>query len=226
MTTGNLKCWKEVCNPCKCDDDCIVEPGQTLIYKIHFENHGLDPIVGTLTDVLPEYLDAPSWSEVATGGATWGYTGVAGSETYEGHVFLPPGSTMVFTMEATVEDPRDQCPAVITNCATFRISSRGWPELAKGEEPNPDRPVQDLAVCDYEYKYLVAPTQIIRNKDGDTGELCFCPDEKNKCRSTDQEQMIWAFLGKDDECAAQFIMDCLENGLTLADLLRDYKERH
>src|SRR5262249_54316847 len=102
------------------DGVTAVSEGQLVSYTIVVSNEGLSTATGAkLTDTFPAGLSNVSWTSAASGGAT-GNTGtttpVMGdvNET----LTLPPGSSVTYTVTATVLATTTSGPFTITNTAT------------------------------------------------------------------------------------------------------------
>ena len=104
----------------KTDNETTVSPQDVLTYVIVVSNDGTADVVGaTVTDTFPAELTDVSFSSTATGGAT-GATATATDVTeINDTVDMPAGSTITYTVTATVAD---SATGTIENTANVSIS--------------------------------------------------------------------------------------------------------
>ena len=90
------------------------DAGTTVIYTIVASNNGPGSVTGaTVADPFPASLQSVTWTAVAVGGATGTLSGTGDlNETVD----LPPGASMTYTVEATI-DPA--ATGLLTNTATI-----------------------------------------------------------------------------------------------------------
>jgi len=85
-----------------------VVPGNAVTYTIVVTNAGPNAVTGaSVADSFPAGLTGVTWSAAATGGAT-GFT-AAGSGNISNTVNLPVGSTITYTVHATVALTAQAC---------------------------------------------------------------------------------------------------------------------
>lgn len=98
----------------KTDNDSVVRSGDTVNYQIQVSNNGPSDVVGaTFNDNLPVGLTGGTYSSVASGGAAGNGSGSGNvSETLN----LPVGSSVTYTVSATVNDDAN---GTLTNTATI-----------------------------------------------------------------------------------------------------------
>jgi uncharacterized repeat protein (TIGR01451 family) len=98
----------------KTDNVTTAVPGGTLTYVIVVTNDGPSNVTGaTIADVFPTALTGVTYTATATGGAT-GFT-AAGFGTISNTVNMPAGSTITYTVQATVSP---SATGSLTNTAT------------------------------------------------------------------------------------------------------------
>lgn len=99
----------------KTDGITTIAAGQSLIYTIVVSNAGPSSVTGaTITDAFPAELQSVNWTAVQSGGAS-GFT-PSGSGAINATVNMPSGSTITYTVNATV-NPATTSTAV-SNTAT------------------------------------------------------------------------------------------------------------
>ncbi len=96
-----------------------VEPGDALTYTITVTNAGPGtPASVTVTDLLPDALVGASWSCVASGTAVCTLSGVG---NLVDSIYLPPGDTVTYSVNATVDPALDALTTEVSNTAEVAV---------------------------------------------------------------------------------------------------------
>ncbi len=108
----------------KVDGFSTAAAGSSVVYTISVRNTGLPlinaPLEGVrVIDTVPANLIINSWNAVATGGAT-GFTASGTSAINDTNLTLPPGSSVVYTVNATI-NPDATVGSVVSNTATISV---------------------------------------------------------------------------------------------------------